>query len=211
MTGIVNYGRQCLISIGAAMHKHYNSVPAEAFQLLNDLYIFVTSKVNRGTRGFCRLRIPVRISRGSVCNVANSAINSLITPRSGETMRHQLGSNKNNLLRVYMVPTVTSADRVHKKATLCLINTRSLISNANIICDYVLEHDLDIVCVIETWLSLRDANSWGWRGVGVLVKDGLRFASSKPWPADSFECMEVVLNGLTASSALRLFVNNIFR
>ena len=100
MTGIVNYGRQCLISIGAAMHKHYNRVPAEAIQRLNDLDIFVTSKVKRGTRGFRRLRIPVRISRGSVCNVANSAINSLITPRSVETMRHQLGSNKNNLLRV---------------------------------------------------------------------------------------------------------------
>ena len=211
--------------IGAAMHKHYNRVSVEAFQRLNDLDIFVTSKVNRRTKGFGRLRIPVRISRGSVCNVANSAINSLITPRSGETKRHQLGSNKNNLLRVYMVLTVTSADCVHKKATLCLINTRS---NANIICDYVLEHDLDIVCVTETWLSLHDANSCtstipgytlehiprcnisgGW--VGVLVKDGLRFASSKPWPADSFECVEVVLNGLTASLALRLFVKNIFR
>ena len=114
------------------MHKHYNRVPAEAFQRLNDLDIFVTSKVKRGTRGFGRLRIPVRISRGSVYNVANNAINSLITPRSGETMRHQLGSNKNNLLRVCMVPTVTSANRVHKPATLCLINTRSLRSNANI-------------------------------------------------------------------------------
>ena len=125
-----------------------------------------------------------------------------------------------------MVLTVTSADCVHKKATLCLINTRSLSSNANIICDYVLEHDLDIVCVTETWLSLHDANSCtstipGYTlehiprcnrsggGVGVLVKDGLRLASPKPWPADSFECVEVVLNGLTASSALRLFVNNI--
>ena len=86
----------------------------------------------RGTRGFGRLEIPVRLSRGSVCNEANSAINTLITLRSGETTRHQLGSNKNNLLRVYMGPTVTSADRVDKPAALCLINTRSLRSNANI-------------------------------------------------------------------------------
>ena len=158
-----------------------------------------------------------------MCNVANSAINSLITPRSGETMRHQLGSNKNNLLRVCMVPTVTSANRVHKPATLCLINTRSLRSNANIICDFVQEHDMDIVCVTETWLSVRDANSCtstipGYTlehiprcnrnggGVGVFFKDGFRLASSKPWPADSFECMEVVFSRLTASSALRLFV-----
>ena len=122
-----------------------------------------------------------------------------------------------------MVPTVTSADRVHKPATLCLINTRALRTNANIIFDYVLEHDLDIVCVTETWLSLRDASSCtstipGYTrehiprcnrrggGVGVLFKDGLRLASSKPWPADSFEGVDVVLNGLTASSALRLFV-----
>ena len=134
MTGIVNYGRLCLISIGAAMHKQYNRVPAEAFQRLNDLDIFLTSKVRRGTRGFGRLKIPVRLSRGSVCNEANSATNTLIKLRSGETTRHQLGSNKNNLLCVCMGPTVTSADRVHKPATLCLINTRSLRSNANIIC-----------------------------------------------------------------------------
>ena len=158
-----------------------------------------------------------------MCTDANSAINTLITPRSSETTRHQLGSNRNNLLRVCMGPTVTSADRVHKPATLCLINTRSLHSNANIICDYVLEHYLAIVCVTETWLTLRDANSCtstipGYTlehiprcnrsggGVGVLFKDGLRLASSKPWPADSFECVEVELCGLTASSALRLFV-----
>ena len=78
------------------MHKHYNRVPAEAFQRLNDLDILSLLR-SRGTRGFGRLIIPVRISRGSVCNVANGANNSLITPRSGETMRHQLGSNKNNL------------------------------------------------------------------------------------------------------------------
>ena len=82
---------------------------------------------------------------------------------------------------------------------------------------------MDIVCVTETRLSVRDANSCtstipGYTlehiprcnrsggGVGVFFKDGLRLASSKPWPADSFECMEVVFNGLTASSALRLFV-----
>ena len=155
MTGIVNYGRLCLISIGAAIHKQYNRVPAEAFQRLNDLDIFVTSKVKRGTRGYGRLKIPVRLSRGSVCKEANSTINTvtLVTLRSDETTRHQLGSNKNNLLRVCMGPTVTSADCVHKPATLCLINTRSLCSNANIICDYVLEHDLDIVCVTETWLT----------------------------------------------------------
>ena len=79
------------------------------------------------------------------------------------------------------------------------------------------------MCVTETWLTLRDANSCtsiipGYTlehiprcnrsggGVGVLFKDGLRLASSKPWLADLFECVEVVLCGLTASSALRLFV-----
>ena len=228
MTGIVNYGRLCLISIGAAMHRQYNRVPADAFQRLNDLDIVVTSKVKRGTRGFGRLKIQVRLSRRSVCNEANSATNTLIKLRSGETTRHQLGSNKNNLLRVCMRPTVTSADRVQKPATLCLINTRSLRSNANVICDYVLEHDLDIVCVTETWLTWRDANSCmstipGYTlehiprcnrsggGVGVLFKDGLRLASSKPWLADSFECVEVVLCGLTASSALRLFVMDVTR
>ena len=113
------------------MHKHYNRVPAEAFQRLNDLDIFVTSKVNRGTRGFGRLRI-----------------------------------FSEDLQGVSVHPSTIPG--------------------------YTLEH------------IPRCNRSGG--GVGVFFKDGLRLASSKPWPADSFECMEVVFNGLTASSALRLFV-----
>ena len=67
MTGIVKYGRQCLLSIGAAMQKQHNRVPPQSFQRLSDLAIFVTSKVKRGTKGFGRQRIPVRLSRGYSC------------------------------------------------------------------------------------------------------------------------------------------------
>ena len=64
MTGIVKYGRQCLLSIGAAMQKQHNRVPPQTFQRLNDLTILVTSKVKRGTKGFDRQIIPVTLTRG---------------------------------------------------------------------------------------------------------------------------------------------------
>ena len=40
------------------MQKQHNRVPPQTFQRLNDLAIFVTSKVKRGTKGFGRQRIP---------------------------------------------------------------------------------------------------------------------------------------------------------
>ena len=71
--------------------------------------------------------------------------------------------------------------------TRIMITLRDANSCASTIPGYTLEH-------------IPRCNSGG--GVGVLFKDGLRLASSKPWPADSFECVEVVLCGLTAPSAL---------
>ena len=112
-----------------------------------------------------------------------------------------------------------------RKATkLGLLNARSLRSNSNIMCDYVLEHDIDILFLTKTWLTPNDeivtqaiipegyilehipGSTRREGGVGVLFKNTIRLESAKMWHAESFECVEVVLFGSYVASAVRLFV-----
>ena len=103
MTGIVKYSGQCLISIGAAMQRQYNRVTPTAFKRMNELGVFVTSNVKRGTKGFGRLNIPVRLSRGYSCEPTKR--DTTVQPQAGDlgdwwprTKQH--GCNVNNLITV---------------------------------------------------------------------------------------------------------------
>ena len=135
---------------------------------------------------------------------------------------HQYGVNNNNIRRICLVPIAHQETR--KATKLGLLNARSLRSNYNIICDYVLEHDIDIICLTETWLTPNDdiitqaiipqgyiiehipRSTRRGGGVGVLFKNTLRLESAKMWHAESFECVEVELFGSSVASAVRLFV-----
>ena len=90
--------------------------------------------------------------------------------------------------------------------------------------DYACENDIDIMCLTETWLTANDASlisaivPHGYKfqhlprndrrcgGVEVLFKASFHLALSKPWPAESFECLEVLLRGSSVAAAVRIFV-----
>ena len=76
------------------------------------------------------------------------------SPFVGQPDIHQHGVNNNNIRRICLMPIAHQETR--KATKLGLLNARSLRSNSNIICDYVLEHDIDILCLTETWLSPND-------------------------------------------------------
>ena len=96
-------------------------------------------------------------------------------------------------------------------AKLALINARSVRNEADSIVAYIVEHDVDIICFTETWLSGNDAatiaaithDGYDFRhfprpnrrggGVGILFKTTLHLCSVTPLPAKTFECIEVVL------------------
>ena len=96
-------------------------------------------------------------------------------------------------------------------AKLALINARSVRNKADIIVDYIVEHDFDIICFTETWLSGNDAatiaaitpDGYDFRhlprrnrrggGVGILYKMTFHLCSLTPLPAKTFEGIEVVL------------------
>ena len=107
---------------------------------------------------------------------------------------------------------------------LCLLNARSVCNKADFIIDYVTDHDIDVLCITETWLQSdntasvsaitpRDylfehvarSNQRG-GGVGVLFRASFTLDHSKLWPASSFECIDIQLRCNAIPSTLRLFV-----
>ena len=58
----------------------------------------------------------------------------------------QTGANTTNLL------TIKPVNEVHS-AKLCLLNARSVCNKADFLIDYVTDHDIDVMCITETWLT----------------------------------------------------------
>ena len=97
---------------------------------------------------------------------------------------------------------------------LALLNARSIRNKTDFITDYICEHDLEITALTETWLSddpkdtvntskltpegcsfvhLPRSDRRG-GGVGVLYKSCINMIFSRPWPASSFQCLEVMFH-----------------
>ena len=111
-----------------------------------------------------------------------------------------------------------------KPAIIALLNVRSIRNQGEFIADYVFEHDIDILCLTETWLTPHDDSLFasftpdgftfhhlprkGRRGggVGIMLKSSFRVDMVKPWRAGSFECLELVFRSPSVPSTLRLFV-----
>ena len=71
-------------------------------------------------------------------------------PRNKKQKRcRQAGQNKNNLISVKLLKTLETP----KKTRLGFINTRSVKNKTTSIYDFILENDLDILAIAETWLQ----------------------------------------------------------
>ena len=128
-----------------------------------------------------------------------------------------MGVNNANLLSITLLNQV-------RTAKLCLINSRSVCNKAEFLVDYITSHDIDIMCITETWLRSEDTASAsaitpsGYHlehaarsngrggGVGVLFRSSFHIDHSQLWPASSFECLDLQLRCQSVSSTLRLFV-----
>ena len=117
--------------------------------------------------------------------------------------------------------TSGNSSETRKTTSLALINSRSVRNKADLIRDYIIDRDLDIVCITETWLSTSDTGvinaltpeGYNFRhlpctdrggGVGVLYKSSFQLCSSTPLPATSIEGLEVVLRLGKAGSVIRI-------
>ena len=80
--------------------------------------------------------------------------------RSGSTtttdhISSQSGVNLNNLLFPRRTPLKQESCK-HSK--LCLLNCRSVCNKMSIINDFVIENNIDLLCLTETWLNANNSN-----------------------------------------------------
>ena len=131
----------------------------------------------------------------------------------------QTGVDSSNL--VQLVAPVSALDRC-TIATLGLLNVRSLRNKAEFIKDDACENYIGILWLTETWLTDNDAylmsaivphgytfqhlprNDRRGGGVGVLFKASFYHALSKPWHAESFECLEIMLRRSSVAAAVHI-------
>ena len=129
----------------------------------------------------------------------------------------QTGVNTANLLNIQLNTNI-------RPAKLCLLNARSVCNKIDVLVDYVADHDLDILCITETWPSSEDTAAvstvtpCGYLfehvarsnlrdgGVGVLFKSSFTVDHSQLWPASSIECLDLQLRCHRVSSTIPLFV-----
>ena len=122
-------------------------------------YFSRCKKNKRGKRAGCRKQtnIPVRIGP-FVSNVSNT--------KSTRSVNHE------NLVSVNLLSdkVETSSCQING-INLGLINAQSVRGKIDVICDHVIDHKLDILCLPETWLSAsRDA-----RVISELTLPGYKF------------------------------------
>ena len=166
----------------------------------------------RSRRGGTKLQRPITLTV-SVSRSVTQGTNKLRARANTATRR--CGANVYNLQH----DTLTQHDHSFacKPAIVALLNVRSIRNKGAFITDHVLQHDIDMLCLTETWLSTDDESlvasitpdgytfhhlpRQGRRGggVGIMLKSSFCVA-------DSFECIELVFRGPSVPSTLRMFV-----
>ena len=113
-----------------------------------------------------------------------------------------------------------NTDKLH----LSVLNARSVNNKSLLIKDYVVDNQIDILAITETWLkadevsgyTIRDICPNGYKfihcpreyarggGIGLLYKQNLKIKKLQTKPHQSFEIMELLLNA--NSSTFRIVV-----
>lgn len=132
------YSRMTLLTLRYTLLKHQNKVPVSVFNCLKELSICRSFPTKRGTQGFGRQKIPVLIT-----DAINHKKRFFFPPR-----------NLSNLHPVTIINT--GYFRPHKcqgETKLSFLNIRSACNKDSVIRDYVVENDLDMLALTETWLN----------------------------------------------------------
>ena len=108
---------------------------------------------------------------------------------------------------------------------LCLINSRSVCNKTHMLVDHLMEHDIDVMCICETWLSstekhrkvIGDLTPLGYNishiprshgtggGVAIVYRESIGCKSNK-YEATSFECLCCDMKFTGASTVVKVVV-----
>ena len=140
--------------------------------------------------------------------------------------------NWDNLIKIEtrtnLFPIVSRKDRRSKELCICLLNTQSARNKIEIIRNSIIEHDIDMLAMTETWLtsaakdelfikglkiggydlfSVPRKGNGGYGGVAILYKKNLSVLSKTSCEFSSFEHCEVTVN----TGSKQLNVNVVYR
>ena len=184
------------------------AVSRYVFLTLKDYGILKTRRTRAGKRvGAKKYGIP------TLCNFHYYSLGSA----SPTQVNYSIPSgDRPNLIRIQ----TTTAESSKRQSFLdfCPLNARSIRKKALLIKDYVVEHNLDLLAITETWLDPGDKDIYYVRGicptgydfhhipradsngggVGLLVKKSLQIRKQNQTKVKSFEYMDVLVKYLNA-------------
>jgi hypothetical protein len=197
---MANYSTLQMFNIGKQLGKS-TWVNTAAWKRINELGI---CKALRGRRAGCNMQ---------------RNIGSRITCRPEVVLTNDLDSvNTNNLTVIHPSTDFGKMSPVN----VSLINARSVCNKTTLLSDFIIDHDLDLFCITETWLKNSDFTSNGsltppgymlrqveresGRGGGVAVvhKENLRIYLDTVKNYESFEYIQLKL--VHPSSTFRVVV-----
>ena len=128
----------------------------------------------------------------------------------------QKSQTKNNLIKVPVQGNVKGVQ--YQPMTVCLFNAQSVRNKVNTIVDHIIEHNIDVCCITESWLTSEDSTKIaeitpvGYKselyerlhrpGGGILVvyRTGINFKCVDSGAKDSYEFMELFLSAGSKST-----------
>ena len=145
------------------------------------------------------------------------------THRGQSPRKIGVGPNRNRAIHSNLLQISTTTSVKTSGLTVGCLNIQSARNKAYIIRDIVINHDIDILSLTETWLTTKDKDDFhvkglslpgfelkhtprrgnhGYEGVGVLPKASNKIIKTDVYKSDSFENMQIKFN--TGSRCLDL-------
>ena len=124
---------------------------------LKDANLLRIKPTKRGNRGGTKLQRPIKCAT--------------TTPRPFQHPSISRGANLDNLIKVQIIPGVHEAAsqpniltvkyrpvtfRQSSRINLCLWNARSVTQKVTPLCDFIVTHNIDLMCLTETWFTGDD-------------------------------------------------------
>ena len=207
-----------------------SSTPAIKYSMHQFFQILRTSKCSLTELNFHDLKDAGLFHfRGTKAGRQSSTrnIKTIISIRGGSTGLALLRSSidRNNLISIPLQPPHKSVHHRQLLSHFALINSRSIRIKTLMLKDYIIEHDLDILAITETWLHdddfdvffRRDICPAGFRfyydpwtiseggGVALLVRNQFKVCKQQLVDYKSFEAFKAVLKS-SGNHNLRLVI-----
>lgn len=158
-----------LFKICKHVNGSINRVSTDVYAALKKHGILNTNIVptKRGSQGIRKRRIPVLISesrpsrshRSAIYSTRSNLSNLVALVNNNHNKDNNVNRNNHNITSRDLPPECPQRKQQHKKFSMCCLNPWSVCNKAISIQDFTIDHDLDILCLTETWLTGSESDN----------------------------------------------------